>query len=147
MAEDKKEKAEKPHKAEKSEKVEKKAKGDGEKKGGEKKGGEKKAGKGKKGELGYELAPEGKADQKLGPARLRMRYEKELIPVLMKEFGFKNRMEVPRLTKVVVNMGLGEAITSPKSWPPSRVRSPSSRGPERPSPTSSSARASRSAPW
>jgi large subunit ribosomal protein L5 len=118
MAEDKKEKAEKAPKAdkvpkaEKGEKAEKKAKPEGGERA-EKKGGEKK-GKGKKGELGYELAPEGQADQKKGPARLRVRYEKELVPALMKEFGFKNRMEVPRLTKVVVNMGLGEAITSPK---------------------------------
>ena len=60
------------------------------------------------------MAPAGKPDQKSGPARLKVRFEKELIPLLMKEQGFKNRMEVPRLVKVVVNMGLGEAITSPK---------------------------------
>ncbi len=43
-----------------------------------------------------------------------MRFEKELLPSLMKELGLKNRMPVPRVVKVVVNMGLGEAIGNPK---------------------------------
>jgi large subunit ribosomal protein L5 len=43
-----------------------------------------------------------------------MRFEKELAPQLMKELGLKNRMQVPRVVKVVVNMGLGEAISNPK---------------------------------
>lgn len=70
----------------------------------------------KKGETagGYELAPAGKPDQKKGPARLRLRFEKEMVPALMKELGLKNRMQVPRLEKVVVNMGLGEAIANNK---------------------------------
>lgn len=42
-------------------------------------------------------------------SRLRDIYQKEYIPILMKEFAFKNTMEVPRLLKVVVNMGLSEA--------------------------------------
>lgn len=45
-------------------------------------------------------------------ARLRERYAKEIVPALMKELGFKNVMEVPRLHKIVVNMGLGEAINN-----------------------------------
>ena len=40
-------------------------------------------------------------------ARLKVRFEAEIRPILMKEFGFKNRMQAPRLEKVVVNMGLG----------------------------------------
>jgi large subunit ribosomal protein L5 len=47
-------------------------------------------------------------------ARLKELYEKEIIPQLVKEFNFKNIMEVPRLEKVVVNMGLGEAIQNIK---------------------------------
>jgi large subunit ribosomal protein L5 len=70
--------------------------------------------KGKKGELGYELAPEGNPDQKKGPARLRLRYQAEILPALMKELGVQNPMQVPRVQKVVVNMGLGEAISNPK---------------------------------
>ena len=40
---------------------------------------------------------------------LKKRYDDEAVPGLMKEFGFANRMQVPRLQKIVVNMGLGEA--------------------------------------
>lgn len=70
--------------------------------------------KAKKGEFGYELAPDGNPDQKAGPARLRVRYQKEILPALMKEMGVTNPMEIPRVVKVVVNMGLGEAIANPK---------------------------------
>ncbi len=42
-------------------------------------------------------------------SRLRERYRNEVIPALMKRFGFKNPMAVPKLSKVVVNIGLGEA--------------------------------------
>jgi large subunit ribosomal protein L5 len=45
---------------------------------------------------------------------MRERYEKEAVPALMKDFGYKNRMQVPRLEKIVVNMGLGEALTNNK---------------------------------
>jgi large subunit ribosomal protein L5 len=48
------------------------------------------------------------------PARLKLRYRKESVPALMKEFGFKNPNEVPRLEKIVVNMGLGEALANNK---------------------------------
>ena len=47
-------------------------------------------------------------------ARLRERYEKEVRPALLKELGFGNVMQAPRLDKVVVNMGLGEAISNGK---------------------------------
>ena len=46
--------------------------------------------------------------------RLKTKYQKEVIAGLMKEFGYKNPNEVPKLTKVVVNMGLGEAIQNNK---------------------------------
>ena len=47
-------------------------------------------------------------------SRLRERYEKEAIPGLKKEFGYDNVMAIPRITKVVVNMGLGEATQNAK---------------------------------
>jgi len=47
-------------------------------------------------------------------ARLRELYHKELVAKLMKEFNYKNKMQVPRLQKIVVNMGLGEAIQNIK---------------------------------
>ncbi len=48
------------------------------------------------------------------PARLKLRYRKEIVPALMKELGFKNPNEVPKLEKIVVNMGLGEALANNK---------------------------------
>ena len=47
-------------------------------------------------------------------ARLKDRYEKDVRAELMKEFGFTNPMQAPRLEKIVVNMGLGEAINNGK---------------------------------
>ena len=46
--------------------------------------------------------------------RLRDKYRGEVIPALQKEFGYKNVMAVPKVTKVVVNMGLGEATQNAK---------------------------------
>jgi len=47
-------------------------------------------------------------------ARLKQAYLQEQVPALMKEFQYKTVMEVPRVEKVVLNMGLGEAIQNPK---------------------------------
>jgi large subunit ribosomal protein L5 len=47
-------------------------------------------------------------------ARLKELYYKEMVPALMKEFNYKNSMEVPKLEKIVLNMGLGEAIQNVK---------------------------------
>ena len=47
-------------------------------------------------------------------ARLKEKYAKEVIPALTKEFGYKNVMAVPKIQKVVVNMGLGEATANAK---------------------------------
>jgi len=49
-----------------------------------------------------------------GPSRLRKLYDTEIRPKLRQEFGLKNVMEVPRLSKVTINVGLGEAVTNPK---------------------------------
>lgn len=47
-------------------------------------------------------------------ARLRERYQQEIVPALVKEFGYDNVMAVPRLVKIVVNSGVGEAIQNAK---------------------------------
>ena len=47
-------------------------------------------------------------------SRLRERYEKEAVPGLKKEFGYDNVMAIPKITKVVVNMGLGEGTQNAK---------------------------------
>jgi Ribosomal protein L5 len=47
-------------------------------------------------------------------ARLKERYQKEVAPAIAKEFGIENPMAVPRLDKIVVNMGMGEAIANAK---------------------------------
>ncbi len=47
--------------------------------------------------------------------RLREKYQKEVVPALMKEFGYKNPMQVPAVSKVVLNIGLGEALENAKA--------------------------------
>ncbi|HUI87555.1 MAG TPA: 50S ribosomal protein L5 [Anaerolineales bacterium] len=47
--------------------------------------------------------------------RMQERYQKEVAPALFKAFSFKNVMQVPRVEKVVVNIGLGEAMDNPKA--------------------------------
>jgi large subunit ribosomal protein L5 len=49
------------------------------------------------------------------PPRLQERYREEIVPALMKEFGYKNIMQAPRLEKVTINVGLGEAVQNAKS--------------------------------
>jgi large subunit ribosomal protein L5 len=46
--------------------------------------------------------------------RLKEEYKKEVVPALREEFGLKNVMDVPRLEKIVINMGVGEAISNQK---------------------------------
>ncbi|MDZ4166007.1 MAG: 50S ribosomal protein L5 [Smithellaceae bacterium] len=47
-------------------------------------------------------------------ARIKEYYKTEVVPMLMKEFSYRSSMEVPKITKIVVNMGLGEAIQNVK---------------------------------
>lgn len=47
-------------------------------------------------------------------ARLNEQYQKNIVPALRERFGYHNPMEVPRLEKIVVNMGVGEAVQEPK---------------------------------
>jgi large subunit ribosomal protein L5 len=49
------------------------------------------------------------------PIKLREKYAQEVVPALMKKFNYENKMQVPRLEKVVVNMGVGDAIQNPKA--------------------------------
>ncbi|AEM79591.1 LSU ribosomal protein L5P [Thermoanaerobacter thermohydrosulfuricus] len=48
-------------------------------------------------------------------SRLREKYEKEVVPALMERFGYKNIMQVPKVEKVVINIGVGEAKENPKA--------------------------------
>ncbi len=47
--------------------------------------------------------------------RLKERYREEIAPVLIKDFGYENPMQVPRIRKIVVNIGMGEALDNPKA--------------------------------
>ena len=59
--------------------------------------------------------PEPDADETLPPPRLLDVYRNEIVPALMREFGFDNPMRVPRVKKVVLNIGVGEALTDSKA--------------------------------
>ena len=48
------------------------------------------------------------------PPRLRQHYREQVMPALMQRFGYKNLMQVPHLEKIVVNMGIGDAISNSK---------------------------------
>jgi large subunit ribosomal protein L5 len=48
-------------------------------------------------------------------SRLKEKYQKEVAPALLKEFNYKNPMQVPTINKVVVNIGMGEAIQNAKA--------------------------------
>ena len=48
-------------------------------------------------------------------ARLKEKYLNEVVPALMKKFGYRNVMEVPKIEKVVINMGVGEGAQNPKA--------------------------------
>ena len=48
-------------------------------------------------------------------ARLKQKYKEEVVPAMMKEFGYKNSMQVPKLEKITINVGLGEATQNIKA--------------------------------
>ena len=48
------------------------------------------------------------------PPRLKLRYREEIVPALVKQFGYRNPLQAPRVSKVVVNMGVGEATEDAK---------------------------------
>ncbi len=78
----------------------------------------KKAGaQGAKGARGGKKARKQKAEpfvRRTQPPRLRQRYQEEILPALMKEFSYTSPMAAPRLVKITLNMGLGEALQNPK---------------------------------
>jgi len=51
----------------------------------------------------------------IGKSRLHERYERDVVPVLKRDFNYQNPMQVPRLSKVSVNVGVGEAISNAKA--------------------------------
>lgn len=74
--------------------------------------GQKGGGRGKGGGSATEVATE--RVKRTSPARLRVIYDAEVRAKLISEFSLSNPMEAPRLKKIVINMGLGEAVTNPK---------------------------------
>jgi large subunit ribosomal protein L5 len=93
----------------KNEKAEKKPKAAG----GKEPKGEGKRGRGEKAEAKQEQANV-TSTAEVVQARFGQKYTKDVVPALTKQFGYKNPMQVPRLQKIVVNMGLGAAVANPK---------------------------------
>jgi large subunit ribosomal protein L5 len=100
------------------------AKKEKEPKGTPQKGGEGKAPKGAdaKAPKGGDAkgAPKGpqkpaKPAKPAAPPRLKERYQKDILPTMMREFGYGNLMQAPRIQKVVINIGVGEAIANAKA--------------------------------
>ena len=60
-------------------------------------------------------------------ARLQEQYQQTVVPKLKEQFGYANVMQVPRITKITLNMGVGEAVArplpmvSPGVWPPPKT--------------------------
>ena len=79
-------------------------------KGGEKKASHKKEAPAARKDKEVDEAPSGPKN----PPRLKQSYFQTIVPALMKEFGYKNPMQVPRLERVVLNIGMGEAIQNVK---------------------------------
>jgi large subunit ribosomal protein L5 len=73
-----------------------------------------KKGKGKSEGSGHAPGVTGTSNTDAVPPRFIAKYQKEVTPALTKQFNYKNPMQVPRLTKIVVNMGLGQAVANPK---------------------------------
>ena len=88
-------------------------------------------------------------------ARLKEHYQKKVIPALTKEFGYKNVMAVPKIEKISINIGLGEATQNAKLMDGAvnelgadrRAEAGDHQGDASRSPRSSCARACRSAAW
>jgi large subunit ribosomal protein L5 len=87
---------------EKQEKQEKREKKPRKEKGGEGGGGKR------------EAAPRAVSNTEGVAPRFMAKYAKEAVPALVKQFGYKNPNQVPKLEKIVINMGLGQAVTNPK---------------------------------
>jgi large subunit ribosomal protein L5 len=73
---------------------------------------EAKGGKGEKG--GKKSDRPAKEAAPTQPPRLKVQYEQAIVPSLMKQFGYKTKMQVPRVAKITLNMGVGEAVADKK---------------------------------
>ena len=66
----------------------------------------------------FDLKPEGKRIEEykglIPPARLASFYREQVVPALMKKFGYTSIMQVPKLTKICINMGVGAATQDQK---------------------------------
>ena len=71
-----------------------------------------------------------KAPPKDYVARLKTIYDKEIVPKLVKEFGYKNALQVPKIDKIVLNMGVGEAVNDTKKVTAAADRPRADRRPE-----------------
>ncbi|MCL2725152.1 MAG: 50S ribosomal protein L5 [Polyangiaceae bacterium] len=80
----------------------------------EKKEKKQKRGKGEGGGSSAAFKPSGASKTEAVSPRFATKYAKDVVPALIKQFGYKNPMQVPRLEKIVINMGLGAAVTNPK---------------------------------
>ena len=69
---------------------------------------------GKEGKPSKEAKPVEKEAAPTQPPRLQVHYREQVVPALMKQFGYKTRMQVPRVTKITLNMGVGEAVADKK---------------------------------
>ena len=58
--------------------------------------------------------PAAKEARPTQPARLKVHYEQTVVPALMKQFGYRTKMQVPRIAKITLNMGVGEAVADKK---------------------------------
>lgn len=67
-----------------------------------------------RGEKKEAVPAEKKPKGPVAPPRMKDVYRTQMIPLLMKEFGYKNQMQVPRLDRIVLNVGMGEAIQNVK---------------------------------
>ncbi|NUN09892.1 MAG: 50S ribosomal protein L5 [Ignavibacteriaceae bacterium] len=70
--------------------------------------------KSKKGQEGGKSAPAAEEKKERVPCRLQLIYKKDIVPSLMKKFDYKSVMEVPKLVKVTINFGVGDAVSDPK---------------------------------
>ena len=68
----------------------------------------------KKGDKAAAKPAGGKEAAPTQPPRLKDHYEQTVVPALMKQFGYKTKMQVPRVTKITLNMGVGEAVADKK---------------------------------
>lgn len=77
-------------------------------------GGGKKKGRGEGSSASSAIKANAASTTEAVPPRFAAKYSKDVVPALTKQFGYTNPNQVPRLEKVVINMGLGQAVTNPK---------------------------------